>query len=187
MNQPKLSNVTSQSAAEICRHLQLEGPAAGLLRAELTPADYLGLLIQHEQYVPAIQFLAHALPKREAVAWVCQCVRNAGLEPLDDKTKTALEAAEQWVLEPSESNRRAAQAAADDVGYGTPAGCAALAAFFSSGSLGPPHVPEVAPSPTLTAQAAAGGILLAAVLKEPAQAILKQQDFLRRGVAIAGG
>ena len=187
MNQPKLPNVTSQNAAEICRDLQLEGEAAGLLREEQTPAAFLDLLIKHQQYVAAIQFLAHALPKREAVAWASQCVRNAGLEPLDDKSKAALEAADQWVLDPTEPNRRTAHAAAEAVGYGTPAGCAALAAFLSGGSLGPAHVPEIPPAPTLTAQAAAGGILLAAVLKEPEKAPDKQRDFLRRGIDVAGG
>lgn len=187
MNQPTLTNVTAQRATEIASHLQLEGEAAQLLRDDLTPAAYLDLLVQREQYVPAIQFLAHALPKREAVAWACQCVRNAGLGALDDIARAALDAAEQWVLDPSEPNRRAAQAAAEKAGYDTPAGCAAAAAFFSGGSLAPAHVPEVPPGPTLTAQAAAGSILLAAVLKEPEKALEKQRDFLRRGMELGGG
>src|SRR5262245_44734732 len=105
-------------------------------RREL-PREALDLLEQ-EQYPRAVRLLAEALPKREAVWWACQCVRHAGGPELATLAVAALRAAEQWAADPSEDNRRAAYTAAQPVGFGTPAGCAALAAFLSGGSLGPP-------------------------------------------------
>jgi hypothetical protein len=82
----------------------------------------------------------------------------------------AVQAAERWVADPSEANRRAAQAASEAAGLGTPAGCAAMAAFWSGGSLAPPEAPVVPPGEILTAHGSAGPVMLAAVLTEPQKA-----------------
>lgn len=187
MNQPSWTKVASHKAAEVASQVQLEDEAVQLLRDDLTPAAYVELLAERQQYVSALRFLAHALPKREAVAWACRCARMACSELLDDKSTAALEAAEQWVADPSEAHRRAAEAAAEKAGFDTPAGCAAAAAFFSGGSLGPPHVPDIPPAPTLTAQGVAGSLLLAAVVREPEKIAEKHRAFLRQGVEIASG
>jgi hypothetical protein len=144
-------------------------------------------LIAHQLHDDAVRFLAHLLPKREAVWWACLCAREGCGADLPPSAEKALLAAERWVAEPIEENRRAAMAAAETATLGTPAGCAALAAFLSGGSLGPPNVQAIPPGEGLTARAVAGAILLAAVVREPDKAPQKFQGFLERGLDVLHG
>ena len=89
--------------------------------------------------------------------------------------------------QPSEENRRAAETASEKAGLAKPAGCAAVAAFWSGGSLAPPNVPVVPPGPTLTAQAAANAVLLSAAATDPAKAPDKYFKFLAEGIQVANG
>jgi hypothetical protein len=91
------------------------------------------------------------------------------------------------VADPSEENRRAAHSAAEAAGYGTPAGCAAAAAFWSGGSLGPPNVPPIPPGEHLTAHGASCAVMLAAVATEPEKAPVKLRAALGLGLEIASG
>jgi len=74
----------------------------------------------------------------------------------------ALKAAEKWCGLASDANRRAAQTAAEEATLATPAGGAALAAFLSEGSLGPPNVQAVPPADHLTARLVATTLAVAA-------------------------
>jgi hypothetical protein len=78
-------------------------------------------------------------------------------------------------------------AAAEAAGLDTPAGCAAVAAFWSGGSLGPPNVPVIPPGESLTAKGVAGAVMLAAVLTEPEKTPEKYRRFLAHGVEVAKG
>jgi len=55
----------------------------------------------------ALSFCAYLLPRREAVWWSCQCVR-ALVPTLSEQEIHDLNAAETWVREPDDTNRRAA-------------------------------------------------------------------------------
>ena len=117
----------------------------------MTPRQYLDLLVERQLHADAVQFLAHALPKREAVWWACLCARPVlGPEP-PPAAAAALEAARAWVIDPRDEKRRATFPAAEAAEIGTPAGCAAAAAYFSGGSLAPANLPAVAPAEHLTA------------------------------------
>jgi hypothetical protein len=177
----------ADSVAEIGKHVPLGEEAKSLLRDGLTWATLLDLLIAGRLYADAIRFLSHALPKREAVWWACRCARQeAGANP-QPQVAAALLAAEKWAADPGEDNRRAALPAAEAAGLGTPAGCAALAAFCSGGSLGPPTVPTIPPGKYLTARGVAGAILLAGVRTEPEKAAEKYRQALVLGKAIGCG
>jgi hypothetical protein len=179
--------VTARTAGEICKRFPLGDEARALLRDEHTPRDFLDVLLVQGSYQEAVSFLAHALPKREAVWWACLCVRQVmGTNPAA-AVAAALQTAENWAAEPSEDRRRATMTAAEAVGLGTPAGCAAAAAFWSGGSMGPSHLPVIAPAEHLTGQGVAGAILLAAVLTEPEKAAEKHRAFIELGMAVAGG
>jgi hypothetical protein len=182
-----LTKLSARTAAEVCQHFSLGDEARTLLRESQTPGQYLDLLIEKHQHLDAVRFLAHALPKREAVWWACLCARSvAGANPAPGYT-AALQAAETWVADPSEDYRRAAMAEAEKATFGNPAGCAAAAVFFSGGSLGPPNVPAIPPGEHLTARSVAGGILLAAVTTAPETAPEKYRQFLARGKEVASG
>ena len=178
---------TAQTAAAIGRGLQLEDAAQALLREQQTPRQYLDALTDAGHFPDAVRFLAAALPKREAVWWACQCARAARGNALAEPAAAALAAAEKWVADPSDANRRAAFTTAEPAGIGTPEGAAAVAAFFSGGSLAPPNLPAVAPGEHLTASSVAGAVLLTAVLTEPEKAAEKYRRFLSLGLDVNEG
>ena len=65
------------------------------------------------------------------------------------------------------------------------AGCLALAAFYSHGSLAPPDQPAVPPPDGLTANTVAGAVLLAAAAAPPKQAPERLRHSLSMAVEIA--
>lgn len=184
MSDVRLIRVPAKTAAEVTRRYPLEEPAKPLLTPEAAPKAFLDALVEKNLLLDAIRFLAYALPKREAVWWACQCIKLANAV---GKAGVALKAAERWATAPSEPNRRAAQKESEAATPATPAGCAALAAFVSDGSLAPPNVPAVPPADDLTAKAVVGAVSLAAVQAEPEKATEKQKQFVALGVEVAMG
>ena len=129
-----------------------------------TPSlDFARRLLTSQRPAVAILYLAHVFPRREAVWWARQCVEailGAGAE--DD----ALRAAEAWVRQPDEVNRRVAL----DVGRLADRAKAttwlALAAGQSGGSLAAPEQKPMPPQPSACAGAANAAIILAAVAQD---------------------
>ena len=114
----------------------------------------------------AVRFLAHALPKREAVWWAWVCARAGGRrEPAAEDQGRAGRHREMdrpaHRREPAGGHGRGRKGRMVRA-----AGCAGLAAFFSGGSLAPPDAP-VPPGEFLTAKAVSGAVIFAAVAKEP--------------------
>jgi hypothetical protein len=163
---------------------ELGEEAMALLRPEMHPLDFVALLMEKALYPDAVRFIAHALPKREAVWWGWVCARRAAGDNPQPKIKAALEATEKWIAQPSEDNRRGAMAAAQKAELGTAAGCAGLAAFFSGGSLAPPEAPVVPPGEFLSAKAVSGAVIFAAVAKEPEKAPEKFKSYVAQGVEV---
>src|ERR1019366_8640312 len=157
---------------------ELGDEAMALLGPDLRPPDYVALLMEKKLYPDAVRFLAHALPKREAVWWGWMSARRAAGENPPPKIKASLAATEKWIAQPTEENRRAAHAAAQVAEFGTAAGCAGLGAFFSSGSLAPPEAPIVPPGEYLTAKAISGAVNFAAMSGEPKEAPEKFRSFI---------
>jgi hypothetical protein len=185
MNAGTLAKVTARTAREVCAHFALGDEAKKLLGDGMGVGPFLEKLVAEKQHPDAVRLLAHALPKREAVWWALQCAREAaGSEP-PPNVAAALAATDAWVNSPTEENRRATQLAYEAAELGTPAGCAALAAFMSGGSMAPPNVPTVPPGEFITAHAASGAVMLAAVIKEPEKAPEKYERFLAKGVEAA--
>ena len=163
---------------------ELGDEAMALVRPELHPLDLVSVLMEKSLFPDAVRFIAHALPKREAVWWGWVCARRSAGENPPPKIKAALDATERWIAQPNEDNRRLAKAAAEKAELDTAAGCAGLAAFFSGGSLAPPEAPPVPPGEFLTAKAVAGAVIFAAVAKEPALAPEKFRSFVAQGVEV---
>ncbi len=174
------ANSFSRPASDVCKGVELPDGVADLLAKRPTVAQLMTQLAERGEFAAALRVAAHALPAREAVWWACQCAKTVGPSP-------ALQAAERWVVAPSDETRRAALPAAEAAGVGTPAGCAALAAFLSGGSLGPPDVAEVLPPAGAAAQAAGGAASLAAVIKEPEKAAERFKKFLALANDVAAG
>jgi hypothetical protein len=163
---------------------ELGEEAMALVRGDLHPLDFVALLMEKALYPDAVRFIAHALPKREAVWWGWVCARRAAGENPPPKIKGALDATEKWIAQPNEDNRRLAMAAAQKAELGTAAGCTGLAAFFSGGSLAPPEAPVVPPGEFLAAKAVSGAVIFAAVANEPERAPEKFRSFVAQGVEV---
>lgn len=176
--------LADSKTAMICSVAELSDAAAALLRAEPEPLAGVKLLVEKKMFPDAIRFLAHALPKREAVWWAWVCARRASGDKPPVKIAAALEATEKWIAQPNDANCWAAKAAADDAGVDSAAGCAGLAAFFSGGSLAPPDAAPVPPGEFLTAKAVSGAVIFAAVKPEPEKAPEKFKSFIAQGVEI---
>lgn len=177
-------------AAEATAGLNLTDDAKPLLKAGKagTPAALIAALLAADLPVDAIRVLAVALPRREAVWWACLAAREA-LPAAEDQAAeaAALTAAEAWVFKPTEENRRACFAPGQAVEFSTPAAYAALAAYWSGGSLAPPESPVVVPpGDMLTGTAAAAAVLLSAA-REPAAVKLHYKNALEQAVDIANG
>ena len=176
-----------RSARDLCAISELGDEATALLTAGDVPQRaFLATLVEHELFSDAVRFIAHALPRREAVWWAWVCARkSAGAAP-EPPIKAALDATERWIVQPSEEHRRQAMAFGEAAEFGTPAGCAALAAFMSGGSLAPPEVDPVPPGEFLTAKAVAGSVTLAAATVKPLEKSPERfQEYIRLGIEVA--
>ncbi len=172
------------TAELVCQRVELDPEATELLEDEDRPRKFLERLVAEEKLPDAVRFWAQALPCREAVSWACLCVRKADTS-LTETDQAALEAAESWVLDPSEEHRRQAEATAKATEFQTPAGWAALAAFWSSGSLGPTDMPEVPPDQLLTGNGVAAAVMLAATSGPAEQVNDRYREFLDAGMQLA--
>jgi hypothetical protein len=187
-SEASFSLVTAKTAQEVCALFKPDVKAQELLLPDHKPRQFYEILLTKELEVEAARFLAQALPKREAVWWACTSVRQASGAQILPKASAALAAAEKWVAEPTEPNRQAAQPTAEAAGgMDTPAGCAAMAAFWSGGSMAPPGKQVVAPAENLTASAVAGALIQAALLNAPEKFAANLRGFLSVGVAVASG
>jgi hypothetical protein len=163
---------------------ELGEEAMALVRPDLHPLDLVAVLMEKSLFPDAVRFIAHALPKREAVWWGWVSARRSAGDNPPPKIKGALDATERWIAQPSEDNRRLAMAAAQKADLGTAAGCVGLAAFFSGGSLGPPEAPPVPPGEFLTAKAVAGAVIFAALAQQPELAPERFRSFVAQGVEV---
>ena len=182
-----LKKIRAPKGREILGRDRLGEESLALLRDDQTPLEFLDALIAHERFADPIHFLAHAIPRREAVWWGCLCVKQAGGDNLSPNALAALTAAVRWALRPEEEFRAAAREPAKAAGFKAPAGILAHAVSYSGGSLAPAGLPEVPPNPALTAQCVAGAIKLAAATAPPDQAKRIFHRFLALGIGIASG
>ncbi|MCJ2077080.1 hypothetical protein MKK68_15715 [Methylobacterium sp. E-016] len=143
------------------------------------------MLIRGGHFGDAVRFLAHALPAREGVWWACVV---ASLAPsLSNGEAQCLDRAEAWVYAPSDPLRRACLPAAEALAFQGAAAYAALAAYWSGGSIGPEGSPDVMPSPQLAPIGVGASLLLAAAAVDPARADDTFRDILVRGIDVANG
>jgi hypothetical protein len=98
-----------------------------------------------------------------------------------------VEVAEKWAASPTDENRRAALAAAEAADFGTAPGCAAVAAFWSGGSMAPPKLTIVLPAEHLMPQAVGNAVQLATVYHEPEKAADRYRRFLALSREVATG
>ena len=187
MTQPRFK-IKAQQAEEILARFQPSDAAKAVLARASDPQGFAGELIKARAYDDLVWFLAHGLPKREAVWWAALCARSAvSADPKLAKLELgAVESAEAWVKKPSEETRRQAEGASLAAPETHASRWAAAAAFWSGGSLAPPGAPDAPAPEELTAKAVASAVLMAAAA-DPSVLDPMKERFCRSGLNIAEG
>ncbi|RLT95011.1 DUF6931 family protein [Ketobacter sp.] len=184
----QLVKIQAQQASEILKHFELSEDAVEFAeKGALPPADFIDQLLQSNFYFDAVKFLAHALPKREAIWWACLAVKKTLPADAPAPQQAALNAAEQWAIQPTEENRQLAKAWSEKTQQKSAASWAATAAFWSGGSMAKPGEPDMPAPPFLYAHAVAGAISMAAFSPEPDNAAEQYQRFIRQALDLAAG
>ena len=176
--------VTKSVTETIAEVAELGDEAMAMLQPNLDPRAFVERLTAGKLYRDAVQFLAHALPKREAIWWAWVAARRASGNNPPPKIAAALSAVENWISQPSDETRRAARAAGEKAEFRTPAGCVGLAVFLSGGSLAAPGAPEVPPGEFLSAKMVAGAVIVSALGTEPEKGPEKFQSFISQGLEV---
>jgi hypothetical protein len=178
------ARVKWSEARQIISTLGWDEEAAGDVSAP--PKVYFDRLVDAGRFPEAATFLGQALPRLEAVAWAARAVQD--LRENDPKAPggpeaQALKSALLWVQDPSEPRRRAAYDAAEAADGQSAEHLAALAAFFSGGSIAPADAPPLPAPREAAGRFASGAVMVAAARTGDMNGAL--QRCLETGQAIA--
>lgn len=165
----------------------LKNEARALLREGMSSGEFLEVLLTSKQYLASIDFIAHALPAREAVWWGCLCLHHVCGNNLSELDKEACQAAVQWVLQPTDENRALAKAPAEAAGTGSPAAALAAAANQTGDNLTPPKAPTMPPKPFAPAKAVTNAVKLSISKADPIKITETQRLLLELGIGVAEG
>jgi hypothetical protein len=187
MQNAPLAKLMSSELAVVRDRVDATAPARAVLNRSASVAEALDGLEQGGFMAEAVRLLAHSLPRREAVWWACMCARHTAAPDLSQADLAALEAAELWVRKPTDENRRAAFARAQEANFGTPEAWACVGAFWAGDSMSPPGQPPVPPAPHLSGAAVAGSVALAAVRGRPERQAQRLARFVAGARDIAAG
>lgn len=107
----------------------------------------------------AIDYLAHALPRLEAITWAARVVEDsAALHPPSPRDRRALDVALRWLGEPTDAHRRAVLPAIDALRDAGPERHLCHAIFYSGGSIAAAAQPPILPPPEAAARYAVSAI-----------------------------
>ena len=187
VSHPVPTKLDAGSLSEILPRVAPSPPAAACLHGVTATEAALERLAASGFEAEAARLAAHALRRREAVWWACQCALHTAPLDLPPADRAAREAAEEWVRKQTDELRRRAMAQAQAGSFATPEAWAAVAAFWSGGSMAPPDQPVVPPAAHLTGTAVAGAVALAAVRGRPERQRARLSRFLDSAREIARG
>ncbi|WP_315759958.1 DUF6931 family protein [Sphingomonas sp. Y38-1Y] len=129
----------------------------------VSTADAYAALREAGEHGDAVDFIAHALPRLEALAWGARVLdEETRRESIPVRDRQALDHVLRFLGDPSDAARRGCQAAAEAAGERAPERLIALAAFFSGGSISQPELPAVLAPPETTGRLAGTAVRLAA-------------------------
>ena len=183
---PRL-RMTGSRPVQVCHGLALSDAARAALADDPSPACFLDALSAAECHEDAVQFLAHAMPRVDAVRWACDCARAAGGDTLPVVASVALAAALRWAAAPSAQRCQDAAEVAEAEGMQDEGAArfVALAAAWSGDSLVAEGLPPTPPPEGLGSAAVAAAVMIAAATGEPAQMGERYRDFIARGMGVA--
>jgi hypothetical protein len=181
------TDVRRISAIEICTRFDLSKEARLLLKPDIGVREFAEILLAKDEYMAAIDLIAHALFSREAVWWGCLCLQYTCGHNLSAPEKAACKAAVEWIQEPTEANRAAAKAPTETLGSGSIAGTLAAAAYTAREYLTSPISPIDNPGPFVSAKSVAIAVKLSAIKVEAVKIADTQRLFIGLGLALIEG
>ena len=170
-----------KTTAEICADARSKETIA----PDMAPREFVGALVDRQKFSEAIDFMAHALPPREAVWWGCLCMRHVLGDNLAEADIPAASAAVYWAMWPSEESRVAAMPFGGNIE--SMASTLAEAAFLSTGNFAPPGAPPLFITQFPTAKAVARAVKLACEKADPAELPRVQEAYLELAMETAEG
>jgi len=182
-----LVKIEAATAAEICARFPLTREVRALMQDGMGPLPFIDALMAQKQYIAGIEFLAHALPPREALWWGCLCFQHACGSEMAAADKAAVTAAVQWMLRPGDTTRGAAKVPAEAAGPASVAGILAMAAYQTGPGFASPGGPSVPVPPFAAARSIANAVKLACTKSDPARIIETQKSYVELGVGVAAG
>lgn len=187
MDKKPLCKITAATATEICGRYGLNREARLLLRDAMGPREFLEALMAGKLYLAGVEFVAYALPAREAVWWGCLCLQHVCGNNLSAPDKEACQAAVQWVLKPTDECRVLAKAPAEAAGPSSPAAALAAAANQSGDSIASPKAPRMPSKPFASAKAVINAVKLSISKADPIKITETQRLLLELGIGVAEG
>ncbi|MEZ6059670.1 MAG: FHA domain-containing protein [Planctomycetaceae bacterium] len=176
---------SGETATEIVSRFRLQQALPLTPEDRETPEHYLQRLQPVQDGIPALKFLAYALPKRCGVWWLVKCVRS--IDELYDGEAELLQLTEAWVSDPTDINRRSAMEATEGADMSRPASWPGMAAYHSDGSTTPPSAPAVPAKDNVTGQSIFAGVTLATLQGSAAAVAARRILFTELGLRIAMG
>jgi hypothetical protein len=184
-----LSADSKRKPSEVITDLALSDGAIELMPECNNTLTFLNRLCDEKLFHDAFVTLARVLPRQYAIIWGDRCLQNAPADDINDQEQHCINIARQWISNPDETLRRAALDAAEAIEFEGAYAWFAAAVGFSSGSLAPRDLDEVAPPQHLTAVAIAAFLVMLSV-KDPATIGATSREMIDAGlamVAIPGG
>ena len=186
-NPGTMKKLTAAEFATVIKHAAAPPEAAEALKGCTDIADAIDRLEAAGFNYEAVRVLAYALPKRESVWWACMCALATAPPDLGEEHRKARETTELWVRQQKDEQRRAAYDFGTAVEFKSPEAWAALAAFWSGGSISLPDLPAVAATPEACGKAAGVAITLSALRGRGDRQVERLKRFLESGRNIAAG
>lgn len=124
------------------------------------PVAFMRALLKSQTPEDALTFCAHTLPRREAVWWGCQCVRQI-TQVQQGQEDPFLRMAEKWVREPEDHVRMAALRLGLDSERRHATNWLALAAGWSGGNISVIEGAYIPAKPEMTGSSVRTAILIA--------------------------
>ncbi len=182
-----LRRIAAARPIQVCAEVELTPAARALLDDDPLPSSFLGALLAADCHDDALAYLAHALPRADAVRWACDGVRALRGPALPAAAVRALAAAERWAAHPDPLQAQDAAEAAEAAGMKEEGAArfAALAAAWSADSLAPDGLPPAPPPPGLGALAVAAALMIAAATGTPDGRRERYRECLARGILVA--
>jgi hypothetical protein len=180
-----LKKLSTEPLAQILTHATVRLKTKVNLPREAPAADYLPLLDEAGAPLDMLMALAYALPAREAVWWSCLATRH-DMDKEEADASHPIKAAENWVFQPGEKNKKIAdkvfkRAAGDD-----PAKLCVMAALYGDGKVDLGDDQQIDAPPYVTQSCAYNALVGAASRAE--EGLLERAAFLiEQGLDIAHG